>query len=78
MIVGLDQHDFGMTLKNTERRRMDMEWAEAPPQRLVLIGRQFLVAKKDDQVVEQGTPKFSQQRIADDPRQVDAANNSPD
>lgn len=53
MVVGLDQHDFGVALENTERRRMDMESAKAPPQGLVLIGRQFLIAKKDNQVVEQ-------------------------
>ena len=51
---------------------MDVELAEQPPEREVLLGRDLLVAEEDDQVLDQRAVNLFQLLGRERPRQIDA------
>ena len=63
-----------MPLGRMPRRRMDRQLAEQPPECLVLIVRQVLVAEEDHQVFHQRVVHFLELLVAERPRQVDPGN----
>lgn len=52
-LVRVDDQDLRVPLEEARRRRVDVELAEAPAERLLLVGRQVLVAEEDDPVLDE-------------------------
>src|SRR5262245_58076757 len=61
-----------MFVRRVGRRRMDVQLAEAPAERLVLVVRELLVAEKDHQIVHQGVMNLLENLVAERPGEVDA------
>ena len=59
VLVCLDDDDLGMSLKNAERRRADVESAEAVAQGFMLFRRQKLISEEADKIFEQHVVNFS-------------------
>ena len=70
--VGMQRQDFRMPL-NARCDRMHMQCSEAPPEILVLIGRQMLIAEEDHLIFNQRVMDLLKCLIADILGQVDAA-----
>ena len=74
VLVGVDGEDFGVPFRGMRRGGMHREIAELPPEILVLIVGQMLVAEEDHQVFHQRVVHFLELLVAERPRQVDPAN----
>ena len=70
--LGADDHQLGKA-GFVRRRRMDVKLAEQPPEREVLLGRDLLIAKEDDQVLDQRAVDLALLLGGERPRQIDAA-----
>src|SRR5690242_19662932 len=78
LLIRLDGEDLRMFRNHRRRRRMKMQLAKATAERLVLLHAELLVAKKEHQMVHQGTMQLLELPVAERLRLVNAEDLSAD
>lgn len=71
-LVGLDDHDLGMAVENTQRGGMNMKPAKPAAQRFVLVRCQFLIAEENHEMLEKRIPNLPKLSIGQRSRQIDS------
>src|SRR5262245_11638767 len=71
-LVGVYHEDLGMPLELRRRRRMEVQLAEAPPERLVLLDREVLVPEEDDAIVDEGAVDLLERHLVERMREIEA------
>ena len=73
LVVAVDNQDLRV-FRVLGRGRVNVQLTEAAAEGLVLLERQLLIAKEEDQVPQPGVPQRRQGRVVERLRQVDAGN----
>jgi len=73
VFIGVNLHHLGMALDQSGKGGVDVQFAESLPERLVLLGRHFLVAEEQHGVFGQGVVQRVEGLVAQWLREIDPA-----
>ena len=72
LLVGVDDEDLGVALEQRRRRRVDVQLAEEPAERLLLVRSEVLVAEEDHAVLDERGVDLLERPLVERLGEVDA------